>query len=477
MPAHIDEYDEFDDFDGEYETITIPFPVCPICEGDSHIYCVECGEPTEACSCLYWQTDWYCMNCQEMFTIDWPDDDDAEIVTEETAKEEREDGSTVVTAADGTELIYTVDGKIFYRESGKEVKCYCDKPKAYACIECKVHRQNLDQRWEYWAPPDSKKNQNQKDSGKAWTSSHGYVTSFKLCRHYCTEVKLKETTVWASSLNDSETRNDIPDFGLYADWAWRPYWRQEHIDWSDFGLPYDLDIAAEQIIDAYDKATAGWRVEVGCIGGHGRTGTILACMAVLDGMTPERAIKHVRRKYCHQAIETNDQEWYISWFEAKIKGKPAPARPVYHQSDKFGGATEFCLQKNHFKAWRLGAKECPWLKNECSFWEKDVIEFETNDSYVSGYYDSHTKGSLGEPKQDYIVIDGFKIPKPKRGQTQHGEHCLKGGNRACDYCRYVALAPWGVGVAFLEPVGSQASDEYVWDDVLGWQWKQLVVKS
>lgn len=50
---------------------------------------------------------------------------------------------------------------------------------------------------------------------------------------------------------------------------------------------------------------------VACVGGHGRTGTALACLLVADGMTGEEAIKAVREKHCVKAIETVAQEQYI----------------------------------------------------------------------------------------------------------------------------------------------------------------------
>lgn len=58
-----------------------------------------------------------------------------------------------------------------------------------------------------------------------------------------------------------------------------------------------------------------------CVGGHGRTGTAIACLMVtaIPGMTAKGAI-HAVRKYCTQAVETLDQEEYIYWV-AKEKFK------------------------------------------------------------------------------------------------------------------------------------------------------------
>lgn len=49
-------------------------------------------------------------------------------------------------------------------------------------------------------------------------------------------------------------------------------------------------------------------VEIGCLGGHGRTGTGLACLAVLVGAPRDPAVSWVRENYCSLAVETSVQE-------------------------------------------------------------------------------------------------------------------------------------------------------------------------
>jgi protein-tyrosine phosphatase len=46
------------------------------------------------------------------------------------------------------------------------------------------------------------------------------------------------------------------------------------------------------------------RVEVACSGGLGRTGTALACLAVLDGVPAGDAVAFVRGQYHPRAVET-----------------------------------------------------------------------------------------------------------------------------------------------------------------------------
>lgn len=87
---------------------------------------------------------------------------------------------------------------------------------------------------------------------------------------------------------------------------WRPPWPHAHVDWPDFGLPDDPDDLREALVDLLDRARRGQTVEVGCLGGHGRTGTALACLAVLTGLT-EDPVAWVRSRYCHLAIESDGQ--------------------------------------------------------------------------------------------------------------------------------------------------------------------------
>jgi hypothetical protein len=115
--------------------------------------------------------------------------------------------------------------------------------------------------------------------------------------------------------DDPYTRDDgAPSFGLYLDERWTPPWPHAHVDWPDFGLPSDLDAFRESLRDALERARRGERVEIGCWGGHGRTGTALACLAVLAGTPNHDAVDLVRSSYCEKAVETAAQEAFVRAF-------------------------------------------------------------------------------------------------------------------------------------------------------------------
>src|SRR2546423_15559436 len=94
---------------------------------------------------------------------------------------------------------------------------------------------------------------------------------------------------WERGQSDS-----VPPFGVYLDRMWQADWPAAHLEWPDFGVPSDVAQADAVIEEALSRARQGEQVEVACVGGHGRTGTVLACMAVLAGVSPEEAVSWVR---------------------------------------------------------------------------------------------------------------------------------------------------------------------------------------
>ena len=122
------------------------------------------------------------------------------------------------------------------------------------------------------------------------------------------------TQIRACSLAERKEADPERSFGLYMDEAWDPTWPAAIIPWADFGTPRDSEEAARQIEAAFSRAKRGQVVEIGCVGGLGRTGTVLACLAVLAGVAPTDAVPWVRRNYDVRAVETLDQQQWVLWF-------------------------------------------------------------------------------------------------------------------------------------------------------------------
>jgi protein-tyrosine phosphatase len=104
----------------------------------------------------------------------------------------------------------------------------------------------------------------------------------------------------------------FPTYGVYLlgheppDVPWETHW----VKWPDFRLPTDRAQALAVFREALERTATG-RVEFACGGGRGRTGTALACLAVLDGVPADRAVEYVRRHYDKRAVETPWQKRYV----------------------------------------------------------------------------------------------------------------------------------------------------------------------
>ena len=131
------------------------------------------------------------------------------------------------------------------------------------------------------------------------------------------------TRIRALPISERNEHDRDRDFGLYMDERWQATWPAETIAWRDFGLPDEPEVAAAQIEDAFTRARSGQRVEIGCLGGRGRTGTVLACMTVLAGLPASEAVGWVRASYDPLAVETAEQEEWVRWFARRVADRAA----------------------------------------------------------------------------------------------------------------------------------------------------------
>jgi protein-tyrosine phosphatase len=107
----------------------------------------------------------------------------------------------------------------------------------------------------------------------------------------------------------------LPQFGVYL-LGRRPApepWESRWLRWPDFRLPADPAALAATLREALARAGTE-RVEFACAGGQGRTGTALACLAVLDGVPNAEAVAYVRAHYRPQAVETPGQRRFVTRF-------------------------------------------------------------------------------------------------------------------------------------------------------------------
>lgn len=79
---------------------------------------------------------------------------------------------------------------------------------------------------------------------------------------------------------------------------------------QNLGVPNNAEKFHALIHIIVEALEQGQRVHVGCIGGHGRTGMVLAAVAAVLGVSDD-PIAWVRENYCKKAVENSAQEGFL----------------------------------------------------------------------------------------------------------------------------------------------------------------------
>jgi hypothetical protein len=110
----------------------------------------------------------------------------------------------------------------------------------------------------------------------------------------------------------------VPAFGVYLLGRRPPAvpWESRWLKWPDFRLPSDEADVLLALTEAWQRAAAE-RVEIACAGGRGRTGTALACLAILDRLPGTDAVAFVREHYDRCAVEMPGQRRYVARWSAR----------------------------------------------------------------------------------------------------------------------------------------------------------------
>lgn len=155
------------------------------------------------------------------------------------------------------------------------------------------------------------------------------LSGYGRCRHWRQPVRVSRYQVTCSGILDKHGAQlqPYPDFGVYLSVQWSEllsrFWTNGSylkalaelrlypalvIDWRDMGgLPAEqMDVLVRV---CWNKMRAGKSVDLGCAAGHGRTGTLLACLiGRLEHLDYREAIAQARSRYCSHAVETQSQE-------------------------------------------------------------------------------------------------------------------------------------------------------------------------
>jgi protein-tyrosine phosphatase len=140
-------------------------------------------------------------------------------------------------------------------------------------------------------------------------------------RHWRNPIKVGDYLVLVSSLEGYESNRERsspdPDFGVYLDEGWSSV---------EIGYPHQLYFWPNRgaielpkfasIVDAIiEKVKEGEMVDIGCMEGHGRTGTVLAgLMMKLENLSAQEAITAVQERHCPDAIEADIQKQLLFEF-------------------------------------------------------------------------------------------------------------------------------------------------------------------
>ena len=174
-----------------------------------------------------------------------------------------------------------------------------------------------------------------KTTKKPWYGSGASVSVpiiYRTCDHWRKPVRVGRFIISCSAYYDkTKDLMPFPDLGIYLSTSWQfrlgSAWSNSLklkldapypaiiVDWPDMGvLPYEE--ASHWVDFAIRHIMSGKKVDIGCQGGHGRTGTFYALLLRrLEGLNGDTAIQEVRRRLCKEAIESKSQIELIQKFK------------------------------------------------------------------------------------------------------------------------------------------------------------------
>jgi len=169
-----------------------------------------------------------------------------------------------------------------------------------------------------------------KDKGWSTGSSKPKGSSWKTgqrCFHTHPALKIGEHYVFGGSC--STPVHDDCDIYIGLDWTMAEH--EKRLPWveghsihykiTDGQAPKNPDEFKALITWLAARIEKGDKVHIGCIGGHGRTGLVLA--ALVAQMTSEKdPITYVRENYCEKAVESTTQVKFLMthFGAAEVKG-------------------------------------------------------------------------------------------------------------------------------------------------------------
>jgi hypothetical protein len=189
--------------------------------------------------------------------------------------------------------------------------------------------------------------------GKSSKSSSGSVKIASRCYESHPALKLvkdgKDYFIYGGScsypvVKDADVYIALDGYSpsAHSEFPWNPKPEHEalhvHFPITDMHVPSDTPEAMKMVTWICNQLQLGQKVHLGCIGGHGRTGTILAAV-VAEFMGEKDAITYVRKNYCPKAVESTEQiKWLGKHYGIKsVAGSKAHLSPSLGTWDSVGG--------------------------------------------------------------------------------------------------------------------------------------------
>ena len=117
---------------------------------------------------------------------------------------------------------------------------------------------------------------------------------------------------------------------------------------NDMQAPKDAVSFVKLIEWLAGEIKLGKKVHIGCIGGHGRTGTVLAALvAIMENRTD--AISFVRKHYCTKAVESEKQIEFLVKYFSQEKAEPSKNHKFTNVAKLPNNYKDYYTQKREIK--------------------------------------------------------------------------------------------------------------------------------
>jgi len=189
-----------------------------------------------------------------------------------------------------------------------------------------------------------------------WNEDYGYgggqvYAAYKACTHDGSPVQLMPgAQLYAYSSRSTKGLPDV-DYFIALSYNWTddgdgllmapgvPFMSASvtsgpkyiYLATPDHGVIRNIGLFIDLVEWAVEQALGGKRVGVGCMGGHGRTGTFLsaALLAANPTWNAKEAVEFLRAQYCKDAVESESQvDLLVALAEIVWTDKPKVADPV-----------------------------------------------------------------------------------------------------------------------------------------------------